>query len=787
MRVAVSSDDKKPGGVRHWLGGTSLGGDLALFALFGLLGTAASYLSINIPYTQVYIEGRSVFALMGFALLRRWWLAAALAVVISKPIGDQIPFHIAFFGNLAYYLPDMLLVRLVHGRWLNRLKNVVWYGLGWAVLVLALYQLLHTPIIWLVLESVLDDLAPWQALVNGWLGQPFLFESIAVALFSALAMMVLRNHGELWRNRRELAITLDSIGDAVIATDAQARITRMNPVAERLTGWSRHEAIGRSIHEVFRIINAQTRQPATCPVERAIREGVVVGLANHTCLLSKDGGEYQIADSAAPLYEADGRLIGAVMVFRDVTSEYASRIQAREAQLKQQEAVRAANVGLWDWDLRTDKVQYSPEWKRQVGYEEHEIGDGLEEWRKRVHPDDIDQAMEKVSQAKADAAQHYSVEFRLQHKDGSYRWILAQGSVICDDDGQPIRIVGSHVDITERKQFEQALRSSEQKYRALMMQFPDCLLLHDLEGHIVEVNPCACRTYGYSREQLLGMNVADLDPDYQQREDHGRFWDEIRSGGLAVFEARQVTQDGRVFPVEVRLSLVEINGAEHVLGLCRDITQRKRDEQLRNLMISELDHRVKNNLTSVVSLVEMARSGSEPADSDAFDTLIGRIRAMARAHEALARHHWRGVDAHEVARAIVGGLAEGQLAIHGDTVTIPAPAAGPIAMVLHELATNAVKYGALSTPQGKVDLHIDFQDHAMQLTWTETQGPAVQPPQRTGQGTLLMRGFIEHELSGSINLDYQQTGLICRIEVVFDPIDIASDARADRLIRPTIG
>jgi two-component sensor histidine kinase len=236
--------------------------------------------------------------------------------------------------------------------------------------------------------------------------------------------------------------------------------------------------------------------------------------------------------------------------------------------------------------------------------------------------------------------------------------------------------------------------------------------------------------------------------------------------------------------VEVRLSLVKINGIAHVLGLCRDITQRKRDEQLRNLMISELDHRVKNNLTSVVSLVEMARSGSEPENSDAFDTLIGRIRAMSRAHEALARHHWRGVDAREVTQTVAGGFAEDQLRVHGDSITIPARAAGPIAMVLHELATNAIKYGALSTTQGRVDLNIHADQQTMRLTWTETGGPAVQPPQSTGQGTLLMRGFIEHELSGSIDLDFQPTGLVCRIEVAFEEVDIDSRTLTDHLIRP---
>jgi len=134
-------------------------------------------------------------------------------------------------------------------------------------------------------------------------------------------------------NEANLAITLHSIGDAVIAADAEGRITRMNPVAERLTGWPLAEAAGRPMGEVFRIINAHTRNPVENPVEQVIARGVTVGLANHTVLLARDGREFQIADSAAPIRNLSGEIVGVVLVFSDVTERY--KADARIARLTQ--------------------------------------------------------------------------------------------------------------------------------------------------------------------------------------------------------------------------------------------------------------------------------------------------------------------------------------------------------------------------------------------------------------------------------------------------------------------
>lgn len=135
--------------------------------------------------------------------------------------------------------------------------------------------------------------------------------------------------------------------------------------------------------------------------------------------------------------------------------------ERRDAVMKQHEAVRAGNVGLWDWDLIANKVSYSAEWKRQIGYEEHEIVDDFKEWESRVHPDDLQPTIEKVQRSIKEIHEDYRSEFRFRHRDGSYRWILAQASFVQDETGRPVRMLGSHIDITEKKEMETRLQQSQ--------------------------------------------------------------------------------------------------------------------------------------------------------------------------------------------------------------------------------------------------------------------------------------------------------------------------------------
>src|SRR4051794_22573180 len=171
----------------------------------------------------------------------------------------------------------------------------------------------------------------------------FIIVSISIALFGGLIARarerIARQFDELARQREQLAATLRSIGDAVIVTDSKGRITSLNPVAEKLTGWTAAESVGRPLDGVFRIVKEESREPAESPVARVLRDGTVVGLANHTLLIAKDGSERPIDDSAAPVRDAEGRMAGVVLVFRDVTERRQRERQRREAERRKDEVL----------------------------------------------------------------------------------------------------------------------------------------------------------------------------------------------------------------------------------------------------------------------------------------------------------------------------------------------------------------------------------------------------------------------------------------------------------------
>ena len=164
----------------------------------------------------------------------------------------------------------------------------------------------------------------------------------------------------LWQTQEEYRTILYSIGDAVITADISGRITNMNKVAESLTGWKEAKAIGKKLINVFNIINEETRAIAEDPVTKVLKSGHIVGLANHTVLISKNGTEHQIADSAAPIRNENGEIKGVVLVFSNVTDKYAAQKQLKESEERFNLAMQASNDGLFDWNLETNEIYYSP-------------------------------------------------------------------------------------------------------------------------------------------------------------------------------------------------------------------------------------------------------------------------------------------------------------------------------------------------------------------------------------------------------------------------------------------
>ncbi len=248
--------------------------------------------------------------------------------------------------------------------------------------------------------------------------------------------------------------TLNSIGDGVIVSDSAGNVTEMNPVAERLTGWKSAEARGRPIGEIFSIVNVHSRKPVENPIEKVLEQGMVVGLANHTLLVAKDGRERQIADSGAPIATADGGIAGVVLVFRDVSEEYRIREELRESEERFRLLYERAPIGYQSLDEDGRIIEVNPMWLEALGYTREEVigrwfGDFLA-------PDYVETFRLRFPLFKAAGKIHS--ELQMVCKDGSVRFMAFEGRVGREPDGSFRQTHCVLYDITERARIEESLQ-----------------------------------------------------------------------------------------------------------------------------------------------------------------------------------------------------------------------------------------------------------------------------------------------------------------------------------------
>ena len=208
----------------------------------------------------------------------------------------------------------------------------------------------------------------------------------------------------------------------------------------------------------------------------------------------------------------------------------------------------------------------------------------------------------------------------------------------------------------------------------------------------------------------------------------------------------------------------------HLKGLTRDVTELKRAEERQNFLIAELDHRVKNTLACVSVIAKRSRDGC-PSMDEFIEVLDGRIQSMANVHELLSRGRWQGVSlATLIKYELIPCIGEGNVIVDGPDVVLPAEATQVVATVLHELVTNAAKYGALSIPHGRVSVCWDWRStrnsHSqLAIAWTEIGGPPVVAPKKSGYGTSIIRDLIPYELSGTVDLVFAPQGVRCELKI----------------------
>lgn len=244
-------------------------------------------------------------------------------------------------------------------------------------------------------------------------------------------------------------------------------------------------------------------------------------------------------------------------------------------------AMLASNDGLWDWDLRTNLVYYSPRWKSMLGYEDHELENRLTTWESLVDPIDREKTLALVEECIAGKQEGFNTDYRIRHKDGHWVYVLARGTLVGDNEKQPVRMVGTHVDITEQKHLEQRLRDSEEQATLIINTAPDAIIVVGARGEMVRFNPRVEKLFGYNNSEMLGKTVEMLIPERLRTEHialrtsymkHAEFRD-VRSHGMNS-PLLGLNKGGTEFPVEASLSPVIINNEQHFVVAVKDITDR---------------------------------------------------------------------------------------------------------------------------------------------------------------------------------------------------------------------
>jgi PAS domain S-box-containing protein len=440
-------------------------------------------------------------------------------------------------------------------------------------------------------------------------------DTLGLLVFIAMGV-VISALNEAWRrstrgafeSQQRLAVTLTSIGDGVIATDAKGCVTRMNPVAQLLVGWSEREATGRPLHDVFVIVNEHTRKPVSSPVDRVLAQGGIVALANHTILIARDGREIPIDDSAAPIRDEKGDITGVVMIFRDITERRRVERQREAAALalrESEERLRITFASIGDAVLVTDEqgriTQLNPVGETLTGWREADaIGRPIQEVFVIVNEDTRQPAPHPVERVLRDGViaglANHTV---LISKAGNEIPIDDSAAPVQASDGRLLGAVMVFRDITERRQAERERAARGRVTRelaAIVESSDDAIVSKDLDGVITAWNRAAEQMYGYSASEAVGQPIRLIVPDDLVKEEESVL-QRIRQGErVDHFETRRRRKDGTTIPVSITVSPIR-DDAGAVIGaskVARDISGRAEIETERaRLLDSERTAREK--------------------------------------------------------------------------------------------------------------------------------------------------------------------------------------------------
>jgi PAS domain S-box-containing protein len=478
--------------------------------------------------------------------------------------------------------------------------------------------------------------------------------------------------------------------------------------------------------------------------------------------------------SYSPVRGDNGKVLAVLCIVSETTDRVGFEIALRLSEERLRSMIDQTSVGVIQADLEGRLSFVNPGFCDIVGYTEEEVlGLTLQQL---THPDDLAENMTMVRRMGEDG-RSFVVEKRYIRKDGTPVWVSNHVSALKDSSGKVREAVAVVVDITARRRALEA----ERRLAAIISSSEDAIVAIDLDMMITDWNSGAEHVYGFSAQEALGQPVAIIIPEDRVDEER-RIIERIKAGErVEPHDTTRRHKAGR--DVDVSLSVSPIYDAHgRIVGaskIARDISARKEAERVQTVLIGELNHRVKNVLATVIAIARQTFGRAENVEL-ASAVFEARLQSLARAHDLLTHGRWEHASLDRVVEEALSPYPKERFDILGPGIDISPKAVVAMSLVLHELATNAAKYGALSSASGRV--HVSWtvsedETPRLSLSWLETGGPPVAVPSRKGFGTRLIEGMISGQLNGHASLDYSPTGLRCDIEAPLDAAWTADESR----------
>lgn len=532
---------------------------------------------------------------------------------------------------------------------------------------------------------------------------------------------------------------------------------------------SRHPAIlGRPVEQVW---------PETADFTRGVLGDGLVGKSlsfkDKHFVLNRRGAPEDVWMNLdySPVRDESGVPAGVLAIVAETTQwVYAERAQ-RESESRFR--TLADNIAQFAWMADADGYifWYNKRWFDYTGTTLEDMkGWG---WRKVHHPDHVDRVVDKISHC-FKTGEAWEDTFPLRGKDGSYRWFLSRAMPILDEKaGKVVRWFGTNTDVTEY--LKEAERNAQ--LAAIVSTTPDAIIALSEDGMVLSWNPGAEKIFGYEADEIIGKSerilfTEDADDEFEEKYQHLRHGERVIKR-----DAVRRRKDGSLVDVEINAApMYHADG--RLIGFSaalRDVTDRKRAEKHLRVVMRELSHRTKNLLAVIMAMVR--QSARTSADVGVLQSeLIQRLQGMSASHDLLVAEDWAGASVRELVCAVlepfVGNGSEA-LVCEGPSVLVNATAAQNLGLALHELATNAAKYGALSTGSGRVHVSWSFEPDSegrqrLVISWVERGGPPVVPPEETGFGHVVIERVAAQALNADVVYEFPAEGVRWSISLPSD-------------------